>query len=284
MNKIDKIIDWFEQRQGKVEYSMSERSGKTGKYDCSSSMYFALVEAFKKEYNHICNTTTLPNFLQNLGFKCIAHNESWEAKRGDIVIWQKNAGRSGATAHTGIFVNNEKIIHCNYNKNGISTDTEKSLMSLYNYNWWVYRLNNDFDTEQNFSQIENISERYMVNGNYSIDSLPWWCFDKNQVGTTAKYQGYVVTVSRKWGNYWYSQYLGGWIDYRAFEEVETISEEKTVNSAGYSIDTKPWGTKGFETVGKSDELIGKTFEVTARKGAYLYIHEKAKWVDEKAFE
>lgn len=132
--------------------------------------------------------------------------------------------------------------------------------------------------------MEQIQERYMINGNYSIDSLPWFCSDRKNVGNTKDYQGYVVTVSRKWGSYWYSQYLGGWIDYRAFEEVETISEEKTVKNGGYSIDTKPWGTTGFETVGKSDNLLGETFEVTARKGAYLYIHSKAKWVDEKAFE
>ncbi len=140
------------------------------------------------------------------------------------------------------------------------------------------------DEEVKEEYMEQIQERYMINGNYSIDSLPWWCDDKKNVGTTADYQGYVVTVSRKWGSYWYSQYLGGWIDYRAFEEVETISEEKTIKNTGYSIDTKPWGTAGFETKGKSDDLIGDTFKITARKGAYLYIHSKAKWVDEKAFE
>lgn len=140
------------------------------------------------------------------------------------------------------------------------------------------------DEEVKEEYMEQIQERYMINGNYSIDSLPWWCDDKKNVGTTADYQGYVVTVSRKWGNYWYSQYLGGWIDHRAFEEVETISEEKTVKNKGYSVDTKPWGTAGFETKGKSDDLIGDTFKITARKGAYLYIHSKAKWVDEKAFE
>lgn len=140
------------------------------------------------------------------------------------------------------------------------------------------------DEEVKEEYMEQIQERYMINGNYSIDSLPWWCDDKKNVGTTADYQGYVVTVSRKWGNYWYSQYLGGWIDHRAFEEVETISEEKTVKNKGYSVDTKPWGTAGFETKGKSDDLIGDTFKITARKGSYLYIHSKAKWVDEKAFE
>lgn len=143
-------------------------------------------------------------------------------------------------------------------------------------------LENDEEVKEEF--MEQIQERYMINGNYTIDSLPWFCSDRKNIGNTKDYQGYVVTVSRKWGGYWYSQYLGGWIDYRAFEEVETISEEKTVKNGGYSIDTKPWGTKGFETVGKSDDLIGKDFTVTARKGAYLYIHSKAKWVDEKAFE
>lgn len=140
------------------------------------------------------------------------------------------------------------------------------------------------DEEVKEEYMERIQERYMINGNYSIDSLPWWCDDKKNVGTTADYQGFVVTVSRKWGNYWYSQYLGGWIDHKAFEEVEIISEEKTVKNKGYSVDTKPWGTAGFETKGKSDDLIGDTFKITARKGAYLYIHSKAKWVDEKAFE
>ena len=148
-----------------------------------------------------------------------------------------------------------------------------------------YLNGNTQEIEENKEEyMERIQERYMINGNYSIDSLPWWCDDKKNVGTTADYQGYVVTVSRKWGNYWYSQFLGGWIDHRAFEEVETISEEKTVKNTGYSIDTKPWGTAGFETKGKSDDLIGDTFKITARKGAYLYIHSKAKWVDEKAFE
>lgn len=140
------------------------------------------------------------------------------------------------------------------------------------------------DEEVKEEYMEQIQERYMINGNYSIDSLPWWCDDKKNVGTTADYQGYVVTVSRKWGNYWYSQFLGGWIDHRAFEEVETISEEKTIKNTGYSIDTKPWGMEGFEMVGKSGDLIGQTFKITARKGAYLYIHNKAKWIDEKAFE
>lgn len=281
MNKIDKMIDWFRQRKGKVTYSMDRRTGPHS-YDCSSSVYYAVCEALGLKAEYPKNTATLPEFLLKNGFERIAVNHEWTAKRGDVVIWAKQKGVAGASAHTGVFTDNSHIIHCNFNANGISEDTEKYLSPLYNWNYEVYRLNEEKEVKKEF--MEQIQERYMINGNYSIDSLPWFCSDKKQIGTTEKYQGYVVTVSRKWGGYWYSQFLGGWIDYRAFEEVETISEEKTVNNSGYSIDTKPWGTEGFETVGKSDNLLGKTFEVTARKGSYLYIHEKAKWVDEKAFE
>lgn len=284
MSKIDKMIKWFEDRKGKVTYSMIHREGDKS-YDCSSSVFFAVCSALNIKDNYVRNTANLGQFLLQHGFEKITENREWTARRGDIVIWSKYKGVAGASAHTGIFTDNSHIIHCNFKANGISENTENSLLSLYDWNYEVYRLKEDYKKEEKQEEfMGQIQERYMINGNYSIDSLPWFCSDKKQVGTTEKYQGYVVTVSRKWGSYWYSQYLGGWIDYRAFEEVETISEEKTVKNTGYSIDTKPWGTAGFETKGKSDDLIGDTFKITARKGAYLYIHSKAKWVDEKAFE
>lgn len=284
MSKIDKMIKWFEERKGIVEYSMKERNGKTGKYDCSSAVYFALVEAFNKTYSHICNTATLPYFLQNLGYRCIVKDGNWEAKRGDIIIWSKIIGEAGSEAHTGIFINNIEIIHCNYNNNGISVNSEKSLSHLYDWHWFVYRLDDDKNIDTTYSSVEHVTQRFMVKGNYSIDTLPWWCFDKVNVGNTQKYNGYVVTITKKWGNYYYSQYLGGWIDYRAFEEVESINEEKTIINKGYSIDTLPWGTSGYKTVMKTDELIGKDIVVTAKRGGYYYAHNMAKWIDMRAFE
>lgn len=284
MNKIDKMIKWFEDRKGKVDYSMDERNGKTGKYDCSSAVYFSLVSAFNKEYSHICNTATLPYFLQNLGYRCIVKNGSWEAKRGDIIIWCKNVGEAGSEAHTGIFINNSEIIHCNYNNNGISVNSEKSLSDLYYWNWFVYRLDDEKNIDTIFSSVEHVTERFMVKGNYSIDSLPWFCFDKKQIGTTEKYQGYVVTITKKWGYYYYSQFLGGWVDYRAFQEVESIKEEKTIINSGYSIDTLPWGEVGYETKDYSANHLNEKVIVTAKRGSYLYIHKMAKWIDEKAFD
>ena len=53
MNKIDKMIDWFQQRKGKVKYSMTNRTGPYS-YDCSSSVYYAVCEALnlKPGYPH----------------------------------------------------------------------------------------------------------------------------------------------------------------------------------------------------------------------------------------
>lgn len=141
----------------------------------------------------------------------------------------------------------------------------------------------DFAKKESEEYMEQISERYMLNGNYSIDSLPWWCSDKKNIGSTLDYTGYVVTVSRKWGNYWYSQFLGGWIDYKAFTKVDILDEIRTVVDGGYSVDTLPWGTPGYKTVMRAEELKGKSLRITAKKGAYYYIHELAKWIDEKAF-
>lgn len=147
------------------------------------------------------------------------------------------------------------------------------------------------NSEREEEYMKEIQERYLITGNYSIDTLSWWCSDKNNVGTTEKYIGYVVTITRKWGNYWYSQFLGGWIDSRAFEEVITIPEQKLkIENEGYSIDNLPWSykfeNKYFKHISSSTEQKGKEFSVTARTsevGGYIYLHELAKWVDNRAF-
>ncbi len=42
MIDIEKAIKWFENRKGKVSYSMQNRNGSSS-YDCSSSVYYALT-------------------------------------------------------------------------------------------------------------------------------------------------------------------------------------------------------------------------------------------------
>lgn len=285
MSKIDKMIEWFREKKSQdIGYSMINRQGPNY-YDCSSSMYFSIVYAFGLTHsgnrNDIRNTANLPEFLEKNGFEKIADNCPWEAKKGDVIIWSRYRGVPGSEAHTALFTSSDTIIHCNYNAKGISEDSENSKMYLYKWNYAVYRY-----VERNGDEefMNTIQERYMIHGDYSIDTLPWFCSDRKQVKTSTEYNGFVITVTRKWGAYYYSHFLGGWIDERALIPVTTIEKEVTIKHGGYSVDTKPWGTDGFETIMKTDELLNKKFRVTAQRGGYYYVHNIAKWIDMRAFE
>lgn len=286
MSKIDKIINWFEERKGKVRYSMNNRTGK-GSYDCSSSVYYAVTEALDLPISYPCNTANLGKYLLENGFELICSNGEWEAKRGDIIIWARQVGVPGAYAHTAVFIDNQNLIHCNYNANGISVDSENSLIKngLYNWHYSVYRLKNDNDDyEVNTYTETKCSKRFMICDNYSIDSLPWYEPDHKTLGSTKDYLGYVVTITRMRYDYYYSEYLGGWVDNRAFKEIKEEDKKLTIKNSGYSVDTMPWGTEGYETIAYTGDMIGNEFHITARINDYFYAHEIAKWIDKKAFD
>lgn len=282
---INKTIEWFRNQKSRgVGYSMINRKGPDN-YDCSSSMFFSIINAFNipyKDGDHIYNTSDLGQLLEKVGYEIVTEDHDWTAQKGDIIIWAKIKGVPGSGAHTALFTSNDTLIHCNYNGHGITEDPESKLYSLYKWTYVVYRLKEEV---KGGDEMEKIQERYMIHGDYSIDTLPWFCEDRKFVKMSTEYNGYVVTVTRKWGNYYYSRYLGGWIDYRALVPVETIPEKTlTIKKGGYSIDTKPWGTAGFKTVMKTDSMIGKDLLVTAKRGGYYYAHQIAKWIDMRAFE
>lgn len=284
-DRINKIIEWFRNQKSRgVGYSMINRKGPDN-YDCSSSMFFSIINAFNLPYkdgDHIYNTSDLGQLLEKVGYEIVTEDHDWNAQKGDIIIWAKIKGVPGSGAHTALFTSNDTLIHCNYNGHGITEDPESKLYSLYKWTYVVYRLKEEVKGED---EMEKIQERYMIHGDYSIDTLPWFCEDRQFIKMSTEYNGYVVTVTRKWGNYYYSRYLGGWIDYRALVPVETIPEKTlTIKKGGYSIDTKPWGTAGFKTVMKTDSMIGKDLLITAKRGGYYYAHQIAKWIDMRAFE
>lgn len=196
MNKNDKMVEWFKERQGKVTYSMINRTGSKS-YDCSSAVYYAVCEALGLKVEYPKNTATLPEWLLRNGFERIAVNSEWTAERGDIVIWSKRKGVAGAEAHTGIFTDNSHIIHCNYNANGISENTENSLSSLYNWYYEVFRLNDNAPTWQSNTTgwwYEYSDGSYPQSEWEKIDN-EWYYFDE---------KGYAY--QNKWLNYennWY---------------------------------------------------------------------------------
>ena len=133
---IEQMIKWFQDRKGKVTYSMNSRSGPNS-YDCSSAVYSALKYAgFKTKINWLGSTVSL---WEDVGSSnLMVEIPVSQAKRGDIFLsGAKGAASAGASGHTGVFLSSNQIIHCNYRDNGISvTGLNRSGTPLY-----AFRLN-----------------------------------------------------------------------------------------------------------------------------------------------
>lgn len=131
---MDKVIEWFAQRQGRVSYSMNYRNGPSS-YDCSSSIYHALIYAgILPQGFRIGNTETEFVDLPKFGFQRIEAdiNGYIPTQRGDIFIWGKQGYTNGADGHTGIFIDQNNIIHCAYGYNGIHVDNHDKLAEINN--------------------------------------------------------------------------------------------------------------------------------------------------------
>lgn len=131
---MDKVIDWFAQRQGRVSYSMNYRNGPNS-YDCSSSIYHALIYAgILPQGYRIGNTETEFVDLPKFGFQRIEAdiNGYIPTQRGDIFIWGKQGQTLGANGHTGVFIDQNNIIHCAYGYNGIHIDNHDDLAGINN--------------------------------------------------------------------------------------------------------------------------------------------------------
>ena len=131
---MDKVIEWFAQRQGRVSYSMINRNGPSS-YDCSSSVYHALIYAgILPQGFRIGNTETEFVDLPKFGFQRIEAdiNGYIPTQRGDIFIWGKQGYTNGADGHTGVFIDNDNIIHCAYGYNGIHIDNHDKLAEINN--------------------------------------------------------------------------------------------------------------------------------------------------------
>ena len=129
---MDKVIEWFQQRQGRVSYSMDYRNGPNS-YDCSSAIYHALIYAgILPAGFRIGNTETEFVDLPKFGFQRIEAdvNGYIATQRGDIFIWGKQGYTNGAGGHTGIYLDSNNIIHCSYGYNGIHIDNHDWLAGI----------------------------------------------------------------------------------------------------------------------------------------------------------
>ncbi|HEL2388842.1 TPA: glucosaminidase domain-containing protein [Streptococcus suis] len=153
---LETSIRWMSDRVGKVSYSMDYRNGPNS-YDCSSAVYYALMSAGAISAGWAVNTEYEHDWLIKNGYKLIAENQDWDAKRGDIFIWGRRGQSSGAGGHTGIFVDPDNIIHCNYANNSITINNYNQTAAASGWMYcYVYRLANQPTTSPSGKNLDTL--------------------------------------------------------------------------------------------------------------------------------
>lgn len=139
MINIEAAINYMYQLKNRgITYSMSgSRIGTDGTADCSGAVYISLVKGGAKPNSYPVNTESEHAWLIANDFDLIAFNKSWQMQRGDVLIFGIKGQSAGAGGHTAIAIDNNNVIHCNYNHNGVTVNSETTMP--YNMGFYVYR-------------------------------------------------------------------------------------------------------------------------------------------------
>lgn len=239
---IEKGVAWMQARKGRVSYSMDFRDGPDS-YDCSSSMYYALRSAGASSAGWAVNTEYMHAWLIENGYELISENAPWDAKRGDIFIWGRKGASAGAGGHTGMFIDSDNIIHCNYAYDGISVnDHDERWYYAGQPYYYVYRLTNTNaqPAEKKLGWQKDATGFWYAraNGTYPKDEFEyieenksWFYFDDQGYMLAEKWlkhtdgnwywfdrDGYMATSWKRIGESWYyfnrdGSMVTGWIKY-----------------------------------------------------------------------
>lgn len=239
---IDEGIAWMQARKGQVTYSMDYRNGPDS-YDCSSSIYYALMSAGAVSAGWAVNTEYEHGWLEKNGYELISENQPWDAQRGDIFIWGRKGYSSGAGGHTGMFIDSDNIIHCNWAYDGISVnDHDERWLAAGRPYFYVYRLTDKGKqaTEPKRGWQKDDTGFWYVRANgtypkgqfeYIEDNKAWFYFDDLGYMLAEKWlhhtdgnwywfdkDGYMATSWKRIGGAWYffnrdGSMQTGWIKY-----------------------------------------------------------------------
>lgn len=239
---IDEGVAWMQARKGQVTYSMDYRNGPDS-YDCSSSIYYALLSAGAVSAGWAVNTEYEHGWLEKNGYELISENQPWGAQRGDIFIWGRKGYSSGAGGHTGMFIDSDNIIHCNWAYDGISVnDHDERWLAAGRPYYYVYRLTNtgkqDAEPKRGWQKDDTGFWYVRANGTYPKgqfeyieDNKAWFYFDDLGYMLAEKWlhhtdgnwywfdkDGYMATSWKRIGGAWYffnrdGSMQTGWIKY-----------------------------------------------------------------------
>ncbi|VDC41852.1 hypothetical protein FMV2238Y02_02910 [Streptococcus canis] len=156
----EKAIAWMGSKEGRVSYSMDYRNGPDS-YDCSSAICSALIYAGASNPSWLLNTEYMHDWLVQNGYQLIAENADWASLRGDVFIWGIRGQSAGAGGHTGIFIDPDNIIHCNYARNNITIDNYNQTAAasgwMYSY---VYRYSGS-QTQPTNKSIDELAQEVL---------------------------------------------------------------------------------------------------------------------------
>lgn len=131
---------------------------------------------------------------------------------------------------------------------------------------------------------------------YSIDTLPWGMNGFKKMSSTSTILGTGVKVTYHYKGYALLEINGakyGWVDKKALanspQPQNAVGQQNVYYNAvikgNYSIDTLPWGTKGYQKLSHTSLISGKTVKVLRITKGYAYISLNGNnlgWVDRKA--
>lgn len=133
--KLDKVVQWFEDRKGKITYSMAgSRNGSDGTGDCSGCISQAMKDA-GFNIQGLPSTVTLGAQLQANGLEIISKNQRWTPKKGDIVMMSHGysmADSGGAGGHVGVMKSGSTFISCDFSTGG-APGTAVSEFEIFGY-------------------------------------------------------------------------------------------------------------------------------------------------------
>lgn len=96
INMETAIANMYALKAKGIRYSMNYgRIGEDGTGDCSGTVYNSLRKAGATNAGWVLNTDSMHSWLVTNGFKLIAQNQDWTAKRGDIVIFGLKGASGG---------------------------------------------------------------------------------------------------------------------------------------------------------------------------------------------
>lgn len=201
---INTIIDHFENLKAKkISYSMyGSRTGTDGTGDCSGVLYAALVKAGGPTEKYPPSTETLHSYLTKNGYQLHVENREWVPQKGDIFIWGKKGYSAFAGGHAGIFVDPKNVIHCNFNRNGVSIDDYQIIyLNSGRMYFYCYRLkNSNINNNQNSGgQIK--MKKYTLNGPVKLLNKPsskGGLIAQMRKGDVIKFDNIIVAEGKMW--------------------------------------------------------------------------------------